>query len=111
MRLVELIVEKQLSDLEQYRRQVVKTLTNKQQEIFNMAQQSLSPLQVVTVKPIGSILDHSRFTEESDVDIGIWVKAPGPKGVSEELSWRAQHSFEAMPLDDIGVLNTVVFVT
>jgi hypothetical protein len=66
----------------------------------------------VKAKIIGSVLDPNRFREDSDIDVGIYIKArPGEKrGVSETLSMKLQETFIDTPYKLFGVLNTIVFL-
>jgi hypothetical protein len=101
-----------MNEIEAYRREALKELKSNMPTIIKIAKSALEDdAKVVRVKPIGSVTNASKFNENSDVDIGIYVTADGlPAGMNEELSWKAQRAFMGQYFDVSGVLNTVVYV-
>lgn len=62
---------------------------------------------------IGSVLNKHRFTEQSDIDIGVFIKdevieSGVENGVSEDLSMELQRELLEYPFS-FGVVNCVVF--
>jgi predicted nucleotidyltransferase len=97
-------------DLEAYRKQVVATLKKSAPFIRDTARDVLM-VPCRAVYACGSVLDKDTFTEHSDVDVAVVVDGPkGETGLSEEMSNRLQNEMVRYPLDDIGVVNTLVFV-
>jgi len=81
-------VEKSLSDIKEEIKKVIK-------EPFNL-------------KLIGSVTSPDKFTEDSDVDLGVYISSDKyPDGVVEELSEIIQQLFLKIPFS-FGVLNTIV---
>jgi predicted nucleotidyltransferase len=97
-------------ELEAYRKQAIATLKQNAAFIRDTARDVLM-LPAREVYVVGSVLDRSQFSEDSDIDVAVVVDGPkADTGLSEPLSQKLQDEMLRYPLDDIGVVNTLVFV-
>lgn len=95
-------------NLEDYRLSALRTIKNQSKVIADLASDALGN-PVSHIKPIGSVTSKSKFTENSDIDIGIYLSKTADT-VDEKLSHTVQSYFVRWPIGDLGVLNTLVFV-
>lgn len=97
-------------ELEEYRKQALKTLRQNGSFIRDTARDVLNvPCREVYI--VGSVLEKSRFSEASDIDVAVVVDGPqADTGLSEELSEKLQREMERWPFGEVGVVNTLVFV-
>jgi predicted nucleotidyltransferase len=97
-------------ELEQYRKQAIETLKSNASFIRDTASDVLGlPCREVYI--VGSVLDRATFREDSDIDVAVVVDGnKADDGLSEKLSEKLQNEMVRWPMDDIGVVNTLVFV-
>src|SRR5690348_5901684 len=97
-------------ELEQYRKQAIETLKRTAGFVRDTARDVLGrPCREVYI--VGSVLDRNLFREDSDIDVAVVVDGPrADTGLSEPLSNKLQTEMVRWPMDDIGVVNTLVFV-
>ena len=97
-------------ELEQYRNGAIETLKRNAGFIRNTATDVLGvPCREVYI--VGSVLDKSMFREDSDIDVAVVVDGnKAENGLSEKLSEKLQNEMQRWPMDDIGVINTLVFI-
>lgn len=96
-----------MTDLENYRQEIIKLLRENSSAIIQHAKDAVG--NNIEVYIIGSVLDKNKFTEDSDIDIGIVVNRRSLSiGVSEELSELVQREFLHFPIKG-SILNTTVF--
>lgn len=97
------------NELELYRQQALRTIKQRANEWRAIAEDVLG-VPVHDVRPIGSVTNKKKFTENSDIDVAFYIKVDElPKGLSEELSSQLQEIFIRYPEGDLGVINTLVF--
>lgn len=96
------------SELDQYRKDAIATLKREATFIRTTAIRVLG-LPVEGVYIIGSVLDSKKFTENSDIDVGIVVRGDGT-GINHHLSEKLQYEMINHPFGDIGVVNTSVYL-
>jgi predicted nucleotidyltransferase len=94
------------SELEDYRLHALYMIKENTSWIKKTAEEVLGR-PVISIKPIGSVTNPSKFTEDSDIDVAVYVESG--KVVDEELSAQLQDVMIRHPINDIGVLNTIVF--
>jgi predicted nucleotidyltransferase len=94
------------NELEDYRLHALYMIKENSKWIKKVAEDVLQ-VKVTAIKPIGSVTNPGKFHEESDIDVGIYVG--DGKEMSEELSETLQTEMINHPLNDIGVVNTLVF--
>ena len=98
------------TDLEVYRRRAIVALRAAGPSIKAVACDTLG-LPVTAVYAVGSVVDAARFTEASDIDVAIVVRAPYMRsGLSQELSMKMQQAMLRRPMGELGVINTLVFI-
>lgn len=92
--------------LEQFRVSAIEEIKNRSKEITQAVNRVIK--EPFKVKVIGSVINKDKFTEHSDVDLGVYINSKDyPGGVIEELSERVQEEFKKIPFD-FGILNVVV---
>jgi predicted nucleotidyltransferase len=97
-------------ELEQYRKQAIAVVKRNAAFIRDTARDVLMrPCRAVYV--VGSVLDKALFREDSDIDVAVVVDGPqADTGLSEQLSEKLQREMVRYPMDDVGVVNVLVFV-
>lgn len=97
-------------ELEEYRKAAIAAVKKAGPFIRDTARDVLNvPCRAAYV--VGSVLEKSQFTEDSDVDVAVVVDGPkADTGLSEALSEKLQQEMLRFPLDDVGIVNTLVFV-
>jgi len=97
-------------ELEAYRKQAIETVKRNASFIRDTANDVLGvPCREVYV--VGSVLDRTQFHEGSDIDVAVVVDGnKADTGLSEQMSDKLQNEMQRWPMDDIGVVNTLVFI-
>jgi predicted nucleotidyltransferase len=97
-------------ELEQYRKQAIKIVKQNAGFIRDTARDVLgAPCREVYI--VGSVLDRTQFSEDSDIDVAVVIEGPVAKdGLDEQQSEKLQNEMQRWPMDDIGVVNTLVFI-
>ena len=97
-------------ELEQYRRTAIETLKRNAAFIKDTASDVLG-VECREVYIIGSVLDRNQFREDSDIDVAVVVDGQQSKnGLDEQQSEKLQNEMQRWPMDDIGVVNILVFI-
>jgi predicted nucleotidyltransferase len=97
-------------ELESYRKAAIATLKTNAQFIRDTARDVLMrPCREVYI--VGSVVDRNLFNESSDIDVAVVVDGPvADTGMNESLSEKLQNEMVRYPMDNIGTVNTLVFV-
>jgi predicted nucleotidyltransferase len=97
-------------DLENYRKHAIAVLKQNAAFIRDTARDVLR-IPAREVYACGSVLERAFFREDSDIDVAVVVDGPElDTGLSETMSNKLQNEMVRYPFDDIGVVNTLVFV-
>ncbi len=93
--------------LEQFRLNSIKELKDNSDYIKTIIQKKLKLPFLVYIH--GSVLDKKLFSEESDVDIAVYLNEPNlENGPNEELTEKLRDEFQKYSFD-FGVLDVIVF--
>lgn len=101
-----LIDEGQGEELEGYRKLALERIDELKPFLKELAESELG-LPVEEIKAVGSVVDAHRFKPESDIDVAFYIDHEGD--LDEELSMKLQEVLVRHPIDDIGVINCLVF--
>ena len=89
-------VNENYSELEQYRKLILKQLIDSKigKQIRNAVEDKVGKEAVEGVYIIGSVLDSKKFHEESDIDIAVLINVPNmDKGTNEEMSYELSQTY------------------
>lgn len=98
---------KEQMDLEQYRQNALNKIYQLRDQLSSIAKETLG-VEDVMVMPIGSVTDPNKFTEDSDIDVGFFL-SPQASEINEQKSWVLQQALLRFPINDIGIVNSIVF--
>lgn len=99
-------------ELEKYRRLALRTVHEAHNLLRHIAEEELVACKVNRIAPIGSVTNSKKFKATSDIDVAFYADCndkPREPGLQEDLSHKLQDRLIRHPLDNIGVINSLVF--
>jgi hypothetical protein len=106
MRFNDLILIESDTELECFRLDLLDAISCNTQRIKSEAEKVLG-VKVRGIRPLGDIMDVVKFTEESDIEIAIYIDSISE--YDKESSIKAQAHFDQLTLSDLGVIVPHVY--